>query len=58
MKYIIDYTGDQNLLFSIDYPHHDGGFPEGTNLFLALEGVSQESKRRIFWDNAAGLFRL
>jgi predicted TIM-barrel fold metal-dependent hydrolase len=57
-KYAIDAVGDDNLLFSTDYPHHDSPFPEATNLFLALEGISAESKRKILWDNGAQLYGL
>jgi predicted TIM-barrel fold metal-dependent hydrolase len=56
VKYIIDYMGADNLLFSTDYPHSDSMFPESVNMFLALEGVSDEDKRKILWDNGAKLF--
>jgi predicted TIM-barrel fold metal-dependent hydrolase len=58
IKYTIDYMGADKLLFSTDYPHSDSIFPEAVNTFLALEGVSDDNKRKILWDNAANLFGL
>jgi predicted TIM-barrel fold metal-dependent hydrolase len=43
---------------SIDFPHHDSPFPRGIESFLALPGLSAESKRKILWDNPAKLFGL
>jgi predicted TIM-barrel fold metal-dependent hydrolase len=57
-KYLIDYLGDDNLLISTDFPHHDSPFPHGIETFLGLEGISAESKRKILWDNGAKLFGL
>lgn len=56
LQYTIAYLGDDNLLFSTDYPHHDAPYPNGVQHFLELEGVSDESKRKILWDNGAKLF--
>lgn len=58
LKYSIDYLGDDHLLFSTDYPHHDCPFPNGVKGFLEVEGVSDEGKRKILWDNPALLFGL
>jgi predicted TIM-barrel fold metal-dependent hydrolase len=58
IKYTIDYMGAGNLLFSTDYPHSDSIFPKAVSTFLELEGVSDDDKRRILWDNAAALFGL
>ena len=56
VKYVIDQVGDDRVVWASDYPHHDCPFPEATSTFLALEGTSEESKRKILWDNAARLF--
>jgi uncharacterized protein len=50
--------GDDNLLWSSDFPHHDSTWPGATDAFLDIDGISDDSKRKILWDNAAALFRL
>ena len=55
---VIDRIGDDRIVLSVDYPHADGPFPHGTEIFLARDDVSAESKRRILWDNCAALYRL
>lgn len=44
---------DRTLLFSTDYPHWDNDFPSHT-----LTRISPELRRKIFYENAAELFRL
>lgn len=56
VKYVIDCVGDEHVVWASDYPHHDCPYPEATNTFLALEGTSDSSKRKVLWDNAAELF--
>ena len=57
-KYVIDYIGADNLLFSTDYPHSDSLFPKAVDTFLELPGISDDDKRKILWDNPARLFGL
>jgi predicted TIM-barrel fold metal-dependent hydrolase len=54
---VTELVGDDNVAFNTDYPHPDGTFPGG---FEALERqpISNESRRKIFWDNAARFFDL
>jgi predicted TIM-barrel fold metal-dependent hydrolase len=58
LKYVIDYMGDEHLLISTDFPHHDAPWPDGIKNFVGLDGISDESKRKILWDNGARLFGL
>jgi len=53
----VQLVGDRNLLFNTDYPHPDGTWPWGMKS-LAEQPIPDESKRRIFWDNAARAFGL
>lgn len=53
---VVAALGDERIVFSTDYPHPDSGFPKAVDSFLALEGVSDASKRRILWDNARALY--
>ena len=53
---VIDRIGDDNIVVSTDYPHADGPYPHGIDTFTALAGVSEESKRKIMWDNSIRLY--
>ena len=58
LRIVIDEVGDDNIVLSTDYPHTDGAYPHAIDTFLGLEGVSDESKRKILWDNCARLYGL
>ena len=57
-RYYVEQFGDDNLVFSTDYPHGDSKYPDAVTGFLDLPGVSEESKRKILWDNWARLYGL
>jgi uncharacterized protein len=57
VKYVIDYMGSDNIVYSTDYPHVDARFPESADTFLELP-ISDEDKRKILWDNCATLYGL
>ena len=50
--------GDDNVVFSTDYPHPDSAFPHAVDELLALEGIPAASKGKILWDNCARLYGL
>jgi predicted TIM-barrel fold metal-dependent hydrolase len=50
--------GDDNIVISSDWPHDDSAYPHAVDEFLAVDGVSPESKRKILWDNCARLYSL
>ena len=56
LPHVIDVLGDERIVFSTDYPHPDSKFPHAVDSFLGLDRVSEESKRRILWDNALDLY--
>ncbi len=56
LEHVIGAFGDDRIVFSTDYPHPDSKYPHAVDSFLALAGVSAESKRRILWDNALALY--
>lgn len=59
MKYCIDYIGDDRVLFASDYPHWDAVFPGVIAEFeRQAAGLSEESRRKILWDNAAQLYKI
>ena len=54
---VVELVGDENVVFNTDYPHPDGTWPWGMER-LNEQPISEESKRRILWDNAARAFNL
>lgn len=58
VKQVIAATGDDNIVISTDWPHDDALYPRAISTFLSMAGVSEESKRKILWDNCAWLYRL
>jgi predicted TIM-barrel fold metal-dependent hydrolase len=58
IRHAIPVIGDDNIVISTDWPHDDSAYPRAIDTFLALEGVSEESKRKILWDNCARLYNL
>jgi predicted TIM-barrel fold metal-dependent hydrolase len=57
LRSVVELTGDENILFNTDYPHPDGTWPWGMHR-LEGQAIPDESKRKIFWDNAARVFGL
>jgi predicted TIM-barrel fold metal-dependent hydrolase len=53
----IEELGDSRILFETDFPHPDSKYPKAVETFLAQERVSDESKRKILWDNALDFYR-
>ncbi len=53
---VVKRLGDDNLVFSTDYPHSDSAYPNAVDEILALEGLSLENKRKILWTNCARLY--
>ena len=57
VKHVIDAIGDDRIVFSTDFPHGDSKFPRAVESFLRLP-ISEESKRKILWDNCAAYYGL
>ncbi len=56
-RYAIDALGEENFVFSTDYPHADSKYPESSEKFLTLP-LSESAKTRIMWENCARLYGL
>ena len=53
IKMTIDVIGDENILTATDFSHPEGRrYAQAVEMLLELPGVSEESKRKILWDNA------
>jgi uncharacterized protein len=55
---VIKRIGDDNIVISTDYPHADSHWPNAVNHFMGVEGVSENSRRKILWDNCARLYNV
>ena len=58
VKYVIDYMGNDRIVFSTDYPHGDSKFPHAVESFLELSTISEADKHKILWDNCATYYAL
>ena len=57
VKYVLDYLGNDHIVFSTDYPHGDSKYPKAVESFLEVP-ISDEAKRKILWDNCAAYYQL
>jgi predicted TIM-barrel fold metal-dependent hydrolase len=55
VKGVIDYMGNDRIVFSTDYPHGDSKYPHAVERFLRLP-ITDEDKRKILWDNCASYY--
>ncbi|MEE9248197.1 MAG: amidohydrolase family protein [Dehalococcoidia bacterium] len=56
VAHVIARMGANKVLWGSDYPHPDSAFPRSVESFFGLRGISEEDKRKILWDNPAGLY--
>jgi len=52
VKQVIEAIGDDTIVFSTDWPHGDSKYPRAVESFMKLP-ISDQSKRKILWDNCA-----
>ena len=55
---VIRRLGDDNIVISSDYPHSDSHWPNAIDTFMNVEGISEISRQKIFWNNCARLYNL
>ncbi len=53
----VEVFGDDNLVFSTDYPHADSKFPNAVRTFTTLP-LSPTAQRKILWDNWCRLYNI
>ena len=46
----VEALGDNNIMFSTDFPHADSPFPHAVETFMKLP-LKPETQRKILWDN-------
>jgi len=55
VRQYVEVFGDDNLVFSTDYPHADSKYPRAVESFRGLP-LSESAKRKILWDNWSRLY--
>ncbi len=58
VAHVIARMGANKVLWGSDYPHPDSAFPRSVESFFDLRGIAEEDKRKILWDNPAGLYSI
>lgn len=54
---LLDYLGEDNIMWGSDYPHPDGVWPDSQDFIASeLAEVSNTARRKIVCDNAAALY--
>ena len=48
--------GDDQLGISTDWPHDDSAYPHAIESFLSIEGLNDDTRRKVLWDNCARLY--
>ena len=57
VRQYVEWFGDENLVFSTDYPHADSKYPRSIEAFRKLP-LSEGAQRKILWDNWQRLYRI
>ncbi|WP_437549650.1 amidohydrolase family protein [Sorangium sp. So ce367] len=55
---VIRHVGDDNLVFGSDFPHPDHGLDAVEEVLLLEKQLSEQTLRKILWENSARLFGL
>ena len=56
IKFATEHVGDNNIVFNTDYPHADAPDPWEPVPNMMEQPISDESKRKILWDNSVRLY--
>lgn len=55
VPHYVDWFGDDNLVFSTDFPHGDAQYPNAVETFRKLP-LAESSRRKIAGDNWSRLY--
>ena len=56
IKYVVDYIGDENIVFNTDYPHPDAPATSEPLKNMMVQPISDESRSKILWDNSVKIY--
>ena len=54
---VTNILGDELLMYASDYPHSECQFPDSIDNILAWQTLKPETRKKLFWDNAARFFK-
>ena len=54
---VIQYLGDEVLMYASDYPHSECQFPNSVDNILAWSSLDAGRRKKLFWDNANRFFK-
>ena len=57
VRQYVEWFGDDNLVYSTDYPHADSKYPRSIEAFRKLP-LSEDAQRKILWDNWQRLYKI
>jgi predicted TIM-barrel fold metal-dependent hydrolase len=53
------FIGNENILWSTNFPLANSTWPASRETIqISFDGVSEEDRRKILWENAAHLYRI
>ncbi len=58
LPFVMDFIGDDRLLFASDYNHSDSKFPDVVRSVLERDDIPRESLPKIMGENAASFYRI
>ena len=58
LPFVIEFVGEDRLIFASDYNHSDSKFPATVKSVLQRRDISRDAMKKIMGENAARLYRL
>jgi len=56
IHHVVEYLGNDNIVFNTDYPHFDAPPPDAPLRDIMTQPLSDESKEKILWDNSVKIY--
>jgi predicted TIM-barrel fold metal-dependent hydrolase len=56
IKMVMDFLGDDMLMYGSDYPHAECEFPESPAKVMGWKSIPEKSMKKLMWDNAERFF--
>jgi predicted TIM-barrel fold metal-dependent hydrolase len=58
LNFVMDYVGEDRLIFASDYNHGDSKFPHTVESVTSRKNISAASMRKLMGENAARLYSI